>query len=208
MRTITSQAVWIDADYDKDSASDGKSRYGAYVRDRVSSFAECWDGIYEEALAVHFAATAWQAATGPIMVPGYVRYHRRIRGVQLEHSYWDGSLLASLDLITPWPQQLRESPRWMEQTARGWWRDWLMEFGDAYCEPSDEDLTKAPYLLTTASMRFTVPSIELPQPPVGWRGRGMPDPADLVATARESVAVVVRELNRIVGPVIRALETN
>src|SRR5258708_20946450 len=129
VRTITSQAVWIDADYDKDSASDGKSRYGAYVRDRVSSFAECWDGIYEEALAVHFAATAWQAATGPIMVPGYVRFHRRIRGVQLEHSYWDGSLLASLDLITPWPQQLRESPRWMEQTARESWWAWLMGFG-------------------------------------------------------------------------------
>jgi hypothetical protein len=36
-------AFWIDYDYDRENASDGISRYGAYVR-RSSTLAESWDG--------------------------------------------------------------------------------------------------------------------------------------------------------------------
>lgn len=145
-----SAAVWIDADYDREHATGGHSRYGAYVRDRLGSFAECWDGSYDDPAEVQFAATAWRVATGPIMVPGYVRCHPRILTTELEPSSWDCSLLAQVDLITPWPRPLTDSRRWMAATDRGWWRDWQLEFGGTYYAPTDEDLTKAPYLLTSA----------------------------------------------------------
>jgi len=202
----TEAAVWIDTAYDTEQASNGHSRYGAYVRDRIDWFADCWDGCDEGVLPARFAATAWRIATGPVMVPGYIRRHRRVLSTELACSYWDGSLLARVDLITPWPQPLRQDSGWVKQTDRGWWRDWPIEFGDAYCEPGDEDLAKAPYLLTTASLRFTVPSAELSDAPRASGGAGLPDPAALLTAAQQSVARAVRAVNRVVWPVIDQLE--
>lgn len=206
MTTITGHALWIDAEYDVGHASNGRSRYEAYIAKNLDSFAECWDGTSEVGLKAHFAAEAWRVATGPIMVPGYVRYHRRIIRTGLANSYWDNSLLAAVDLIAPWPRQLRESRHWMERTGRGWWRDWLTELGNVYDVPSDEDVTKAPFLLTTASLRFTTPTADLPQPPTVWRGRGGPDASTIVASARTAVAISIREINRVVWPIIQVLE--
>ncbi|MCP9954691.1 hypothetical protein [Actinomadura madurae] len=95
----------IDAEYDREYASDGVSRYGAYVRDRLnSSFAECWDGTWGEPSSrlAAFAAAAWRTATGPVMAPGYVRYHSRVLGARVERSQWDGSLIAAVSLVAPW----------------------------------------------------------------------------------------------------------
>jgi hypothetical protein len=200
--TTTVTAFWIDADDDRERASDGKSRYGAYVRQNIKGFAECWDGTWDTALHVRFAAEAWRVATGPIMAPGYVRRHPRILGARLEYSYWDGSLSANVELITPWPGPLRQSSQWIKQIGHGWWHDWPMDFGDTYYDPGDEDISKRPYLLASAALRFTVPDSQLPQPP-----SAEPADAELVDLAQQSVAVLVAELNRIVGPVIQTLDT-
>lgn len=201
--TTKSNAFWIDADYDQDRASDGRSRYGAYVRQNMGGFAECWDGTWDTALPVHFAAQAWRVATGPIMAPGYVRCHTRILNARLEYSYWDGSLAGSVELITPWPQALRQSSQWMKQIDRGWWHDWPTNFSDTYLDPSDEDISKRPYLLASAALRFTVPDRQLPPPP-----SAEPAVDEVIELAQQSVAVLVAELNRIVWPVIHALETS
>jgi hypothetical protein len=200
---MTTEAFWIDADYDAEHASDDRSRYGAYIRQNMSGFAECWDGTWDTALPVHFAEQAWRVATGPIMAPGYVRRHPRILSARMEHSYWDGSLAGSVELITPWPQALRQSSQWMKQIDRGWWHDWPMDFSDTCNEPGDDDLSKRPYLLASAALRFTVPSSQLPHPPSA-------EPADeeLTELASQTVAVLVTELNRIVVPVIQTLEAS
>src|SRR6266498_6098900 len=65
-------AFWVDRDYDRENASDGLSRYGAYLRD--ASF-EPWT---DHDQAVEWAVFAWRRATGPVMSPGYVRYHPRV----------------------------------------------------------------------------------------------------------------------------------
>jgi hypothetical protein len=61
---------WIDHDYDRASASDGVSRYGAYVRDAARLF-DPWqdaaDGVTTD--PVEFAIAAFWVATGPIMGP-------------------------------------------------------------------------------------------------------------------------------------------
>ena len=68
---------WIDPDYDRANASNGQGRYGAYVRDYARLF-DPWqdapDGVTTD--PVEFAIAAFRVATGPIMGPGFVRWHR------------------------------------------------------------------------------------------------------------------------------------
>jgi len=54
---------WVDRDYDCAHASDGISRYGAYLRDATF---EPWT---DHDQAVEWAAFAWRRATGPVMSP-------------------------------------------------------------------------------------------------------------------------------------------
>jgi hypothetical protein len=187
-------AFWVDRDYDRDHASDGVSRYGAYLRDATF---EPWT---DRDQAVEWAVFAWERATGPVMSPGYVRYHPRVLGARLERSGWDGSLVADVTLVSSWPEQLtRALARAMRLGDReAYWQDWPAEYlgGDtiSYHEPSEADLTARPYLLATLSLQFTVSSAALPAPPA--------TPAALLGAGRDAVAVVVAELNRIVGSLL------
>jgi hypothetical protein len=192
--SLAPAAFWIDRDYDRGLASDGISRYGAYLRDATF---EPWT---DHDQTVEWAAFAWRRATGPVMSPGYVRYHPRVQGAQLERSGWNGSLAAGVTLVSPWPEQLTRAlargVRLGEQDA--YWQDWPTEYrgGDITCyyEPSEADVAARPYLLTTVGLQFTVPSAELPEPPA--------TSADLLSAGQQAVAVVVAELNRIVSPVL------
>lgn len=173
---------------------DEASRYGNYVR--MATFEPYTDSDQ----AVELAVFAWERATGPVMAPPYVCEHERIIRATLSRSDWDGSLLARVDLMTAQPPNLR----WLRSDDdRGMWRDWPMQ-RDRYYEPGSDELARSPYLLTTASLRFTVPSGDLPYWPARYAGKTLPDA--LVIACRESVAVVVRELNRAVGPVLAAIE--
>ena len=91
---------WIDLDYDRTQASDGQSRYGAYVRDYARLF-DPWqdapDGVTGD--PVEFAIAAFRVATGPIMSPGFVRWHPRVCGYGVEHSdNGEGRLVVFSDL--------------------------------------------------------------------------------------------------------------
>jgi hypothetical protein len=190
-------AFWVDREYDREQASDGISRYGAYLRDATF---EPWT---DHDRAVEWAVFAWRRATGPVMSPGYVRYHPRVLAARLERSGWDGSLVAGVNLVSSWPEQLRTA------LARGlrlgdrdaYWQDWPTEYlgGDTtgYYEPSEAAVAARPYLLATVSLQFTVPSATLPEPPV--------TSAALLSTGQQAIAVVVADLNRIVGPVLSSM---
>ena len=190
-------AFWVDPDYDRAHASDGISRYGSYLRD--VSF-EPWT---DHGQAVEWAAFAWRRAVGPVMSPGYVRCHPRVLGAQLERSGWDGSLAAGVTVVSPWPEQytraLAQGVRLGEQDA--YWQDWPTEYrgGEITCyyEPSEADVAARPYLLATIGLQFTVPSAGLPEPPAASAG--------LLTAGQQAVAVMVAELNRIVGPVLAAV---
>jgi hypothetical protein len=190
--TMTAAPVtfWIDHDYDREHASDGVSRYGAYLRD--TKF-EPWT---DDDQHVELAEFAWERATGPAMSPGYVRYHSRILTARLARSDWDGSLIGRVDVLTGQPEYLRR-PR--SDDVRGLWHDWPGEYSFArdqtvYYEPGTEELAKrGRHALASVSLRFTVPSGDLPDP----RGHGAS-----LSICREAVAVVVCELNRISSPVL------
>jgi hypothetical protein len=196
------RAFWIDTEDDRESASDRVSRYGAYVR--MAAF----EPYTDDGQAVELAIFAWERATGPVMAPGYVREHHRVSAARLHRSDWDGSLLARVDLVMPQPPHLR----WMRtDEERGFWRDWPSQRAlsglERFYEPDSDELARDPYLLTTASLRFTVPSGDLPQPPyVDLPNVRTLDALALVETCKQSVTVLVRELNAIVGPVIDRIE--
>jgi hypothetical protein len=184
-----SQAFWIDQDFDREHAPDGISRYGAEVRGRASEFAESWGDISP----VTFAATAWRLATA--LRPGYVRWHRRIVAATCLRSPWDGSLTCEVSLVSPWPAELTWTRQWGRD--RGW-RDWPQLFGQ-YAPPSEQDLTRSPHLRASLLVQAPVRFDDLPPAPAG--------PGDEVSRrAQLAVAVIVRELNDLISPMVQQLE--
>jgi hypothetical protein len=196
MTSPTHPAFWVDRDYDREHASDGNSRYGAYLRDATF---EPWT---DHDQAVEWAVFAWERATGPVMSPGYVRYHPRVLGARLERSGWDGSLVAGVTLVSAWPEQLtRVLARAVRVGDREvYWQDWPAEYRGGttcYYEPGEADIAAWPYLLTTVNVQFAVRPAALPDPPA--------TAADRLEAGRRAVDVVLAELNRVVGPVLSAV---
>jgi hypothetical protein len=181
---------WIDLDYDRANASDGVSRYGAYVRDYARLF-DPWrdgaDGVTTD--PVDFAIAAFRVATGPIMGPGYVRWHPRVCGYGLERSDQDGCLVVSVTLATPAPLRL---PGWV-------WRSWDRDFHDRFLEPEDH----GPVALARLELRWPLGSDQLHRP---GRPR-VPGHPNLV-DASSAVAVVVGSANHTAGPVLAALDAS
>jgi hypothetical protein len=188
-------AFWVDRGYDRERASDGISRYGAYLRDAAF---EPWT---DHDQVVEWAVFAWRRATSPVMSPGYVCYHPRVLSAQLERRSWDGNLAAGVTLVSSWPEQLKSA---LVRSVRlgdkeSYWQDWPTEHrcGDIhYYEPSEAHVAARPYLLTTVSLQFTVPSTALPEPPVTSAAR--------LSAGQRAVAVIVAELNGVVSPVLAA----
>ncbi|MEV7011709.1 hypothetical protein [Streptosporangium sp. NPDC051022] len=188
---------WIDHEDDRSRASDGVSRYGAYVRDRAVAFAEYWGEDGEGPDQVRFAVKAWEVATPPILT-GYVQTHARVLGSRLERNSWEGALQGVVELAVPWPAQLaREERAW--RGGGGFWRDWERTPFGGFHEPDEEQASRAPYLLTTSHLTFPIPLDGLPPAPAG--------PYDDVATiAAQTVDVLVGKLNAVVDPIIAQLE--
>ena len=180
---------WIDPDYDRAQASDGQSRYGAYLRDHArvfDPFQDTPDGITSD--PVEFTIAAFRVATGPIMSPGFVRWHPRVCGYRVEHSQdGEGRLVVSVTLASPTPGRLLS---WL-------WRGWERDFHDRYLEPED----RGPVALARLELRWPLPADQLHRP-ARPRVAGRPNLVD----ATTAVAVVVGSANHTAGPVLAALE--
>ncbi|SCE76218.1 hypothetical protein [Micromonospora mirobrigensis] len=184
-----SQVFWLDDEYDREHAPDGHSRYAAEVRRRSAEFADSWGDFSP----VGFAVTAWRLAAG--LAPPYLRWHRRITSADLLRSPWDGTLTCRVSVASPRPAELTHSRQWYRD--RGW-RDWPRLLGQ-YAHPSAQDLARVPHLRASLLVEGPVPFAGLPPAPRG------PDDAPEVA-ARGALAVLVRELNDLLGPVIGQLD--
>ena len=181
---------WIDPDYDRANASDGQSRYGAYVRDYARLF-DPWqdapDGVTRD--AVEFAVAAFRVATGPIMSPGFARWHPRVCGYGAARDDYDGRLVVSVTLATPAPVRL---PGWS-------WRGWDRDFHDRFLEPAD----RGPVALARLELRWPLDGDQL-HPPARPRVSGQPNLVDAIS----AVAAVVGSVNHTAGPVLTALEAS
>jgi len=178
---------WLDLDYDRTSASDGQSRYGAYLRDHArlfDPFNDAPDGVTRD--PVEFTMAAVRVATGPIMWPGFVRWHPRVCGYGVEYSD-DGRLVVSVTLAAPAPAAL----------PGGAWRGWERGYRDRFLEPED----RGPVALARLELRWPLGRDQLHRP-TQPRVLGRPNLVD----ATTAVAVVVGSVNHTAGPVLAALE--
>jgi hypothetical protein len=186
MTTTALLVCWIDYDYDRTSASDGVSRYGAYLRDHAELF-DPWQEAPGQVTGdpVEFAIAAFRVATGPIMAPELVRWHGRVCDYGAGRSD-DGRLLLSVTLAAPSPVRL------------GWsWRGWDRDFHRDWLEPDD----RHPAGLCRLELRWPVPTdlLTVPAPP---RVAGVPNLGD----AKTAVADLVSVINTTLGSVLADLE--
>ncbi len=198
-----SEVFWIEHEHDRQAASDGVSRYGVYVRDRIpGGFAECWDGTYETRLAERFATLAWRTATGPVMAPPYADWRTPVLSARfgLDSDGGSDGLIATVQAASHWPTALahgfdrvRHWRSWPRE--RSWGEEW---FRDPY---GDEVAKGGHYALASLRLVFPIPAGLLPAAPTAQHRRG-----EVEETARRAVAALVAELNQVVGPVIGALE--
>jgi hypothetical protein len=136
---------------------------------------------------VEFAMAAFRVATGPIMSPGFVRWHPRVGAYGVERSEHDGRLVVSVTLATPAPLRL---PGWS-------WRSWERDFLDRFLEPED----RGPVALARLELRWPLNADQLHRPNRP-RVPGRPNLVD----ATTAVAAVVGSANHTAGPVLAALE--
>ncbi|MFJ2178916.1 hypothetical protein ACIOHE_39235 [Streptomyces sp. NPDC087851] len=188
---MTVAATWtpgtlarIDDEYDRDRASDGISRYGAYLDQHIGEFHEYGEPS-TPLPAAEFAAAAWRVATAPIMSRGYVLLRPDITGVDCAFTE-DGRLVLAVTVPVPHSALSARVPYE--------WRDW---------EPDRYSFTDGPFhrlvepegpaLLVTAEIRIVVNGLPVPS---HVRGAGLLD------DARTAVAFLVHQLNDAAGPVV------
>jgi hypothetical protein len=177
-------ALWVDEVYDRDNASDRRSRYGAYLRQRTHRFADVGDDPGE------FAEWAFTIACAPVMSPGYVRTHRRIQRVD-----WcrddDRRPALRLGLVAPLPAG-------MAAVIGDTWRGWTCYgVGETryWAEPQNND---RPAVCTTMALLCPIDLTQLPTP---LCHDGVAD----LDTAKTAVAAVCRQVNDHAGAVLSAL---
>jgi hypothetical protein len=148
--TATSVAFSTNDAYDRDMASDGRSRYGAYLRQKADMFR---DGDDWTENSVRFALTAWQIAQSPIMAPGYVRSHPRVLH-NCEHWDDEGRGALTIQLATALPTQVARSVRSLG------WCDWERH-DQRWVEPYDND---RPAAFASIFVRVPLSPDSLPAP--------------------------------------------
>ncbi|MEU4801216.1 hypothetical protein [Actinosynnema sp. NPDC023587] len=177
----------VDDHYDRDRASDGRSRFGAYLERHARSFRE--DGELTDDPA-EFAAAVFLTAVPPIMSPGYVSVDMRVTRMG-RHWGEDGRCALAFTLVSALPTVLergmRREWRTWETVSLGGVRDWV---------PPDDN--GRPVALPMLELRVPLPVGDLPSP--RYRD-GVPE----LATAKRAVVVLVGELNRRLEPVLSGL---
>jgi hypothetical protein len=108
---------------DWDQASDGISRYGAYLAQHRGMFRDV-DG-QPTGDPLEFAAAAWEIAHSPIMSPAYVSTHPRIQSAVATWDYEHNlavTVTVALDNV-PAVTQLRRARGWAHDRISGQWYD-------------------------------------------------------------------------------------
>ena len=189
MTATADRVCRVDSDWDRSRASDGVSRYGAYLRSHTELF-DPWqdapEGITQD--PGEFAVAAFRVATGPIMSPGYVCWHPRVLDHQVGRGEnpEPGRLVAKVTLAVALPLWLG-SP---------WW-SWTERFGNPWREPDDDRHAALARLV----LRWPLPVASLPHPGKPARP-GLPDLGD----AQASVRALVAAINDTASPVLAELE--
>jgi hypothetical protein len=170
----------LDDAYDSTYASDGVSRYGAYLAQHRAKFQDAReDGVTEDRRT--FAAAAWQVAT-EYMSPTYVALHPRIQSADCA---WDenGNLAIAVVIATSAGRIL--------PGARGWVRESLSQ---SWYDPENSGVLM---VLPSLLVRVPIRPSDVPKP---IYHDGIP----VVGTAKAAVRSVCDVLNPVLAQVLHA----
>lgn len=184
------RVFWVDADDDRERASDGVSRYAAYVRQAAQGFAEDAEVFDDPAGA--WAVRAWNIACPPVMVPGFVARHPRVLSARAERDEWAGDLRVTVDLVSALPEPVARAAGYQ-------WASWRHEeWGERYEEPELRQAGRDRSLLPTMTASLLIrPAAVFPAV-----AGAVPDWRE----AARAVRAVCRVLNAELGPVVAALD--
>ncbi|MGH3757173.1 hypothetical protein [Actinophytocola sp.] len=186
---LSDNAFQINDQLDQNLASDRKSRYGAYLRDKRRLFFHNGADSPPTADPIEFAVTAWLIATPPIMSPRYVVSHPRVQETKV---HWDDDYRAALavEIAVPAPPITHRLPsRWSGWVQDNWsprWRD-----------PHDNDHL---IVLSTVTIRVPLNPNVLPDPTYT---AGIPD----TSCAKIAVAAMCRTVNAELTNLLTAIDT-
>jgi hypothetical protein len=185
--------VVADDDHDQRYATDGHSRYGAYLHRHLAELHE-YDEPTTLLPAPEYAAAAWRIATAPVMSPGYVRIRPDLGAVEVEAAD-DGSgrLVIAVEvpllhsaLAARLPVSCQEWQRYGTQPGPY----------ESFAAPED----RAPTVLAAARVRVPVAADAVALlTPLHISGPG------LVDDARRIVRALVEHVNAAAGPVVAGL---
>lgn len=170
----------IDETYDQNYASDGFSRYGAYLAMRLPAIIDDDPDVLTD--PVRWAAFAWATATTPVMSPGYLEWNGPIEDIQVS---WDeGHLAVEVVVRTHSPVSLTG------------WRGWDRDRQGNHVEPWYGTRTA----LTRVTLRAVLAHAELPSPPAEASSR-----EDVVLAAKVAVSAVALAVEDVLAPVVATL---
>ena len=167
--------------YDRHRASDGFSRFGAYLALRLPAIVDDDPDVLSD--PVRWASFAWATAAPPVMSPGYVEWNNPIEDIQV--GWDDGRLLAEIVLRVDCQVNL---PGW-----RGWDRD----LRGNLVEPWHGNRIA----LSRTTLRAVLKGIVLPSAPLehgNW--------TDVVWRAKAAVRSVAAGIESVLEPVLLRLE--
>ncbi|MER5350686.1 hypothetical protein ABT093_10175 [Kitasatospora sp. NPDC002551] len=178
----------VDDIRDREQASDGHSRFGAYIAHHAEDF---HDGG-EPLRPVDFAAVAWSVATFPVMSPGYVDVRPDVHPFTVHRGHDGGAFLCA-------KVGLRHRDLARRLFALDWERDPWGSRDDPWPVLVAPERTDRPTVLVAATLLVPVPDHILLQPTVCRPGRTLTHEAKqvvaaLAAHANEHLAPLVDEL--------------
>ncbi|MFD7729545.1 hypothetical protein ACFV6F_04040 [Kitasatospora phosalacinea] len=177
----SSTLAFTDDVADRRDASDGHSRFGAYLGYSANLLHD--EG--EPLSAREFAFAAWQTATGPVMSPGYVRIRPDLHSLTLV-SY--GEDLDRIALRVDVPLRHHHLAARPDHRLSDWQRDvWATD--GAFTALEEPRATGRSALLVTATLLLPVPEHLLVAPTVavpGW---------EMTAQAKQVVGALVAWAN-------------
>jgi hypothetical protein len=187
--------VQVDEYGDRERASNGYSRYGAYIADRPAKFHE-YEDPDTPLTADEFAAAAWEVATPPILV-GYVNLRPDLEAVTTAFTE-NGDLLLKVS-VPLWHGDLPADRR-----PRYPWQDWTTEYDiasrdDKYRHAFEPEIKgDRPAVLTVSHILIPTTGWDLPAPQ-HTKGRA------LVEEAKQVVNEIARRVNQDAGPMVAQL---
>lgn len=192
--------VRVDDDYDREYASNGDSRFNAYLKQNPELFRDGWsDEPAPVKNPAEFAVHAWQVATGPVMAPGYVQWRPDLHDVHLHRSEDDGALYASVRVPLRHAQVGGGIKRFPYT-----WQDWEEDRGWGIGAASHPTL-QAP---ESGKRTAVLASVEVQVSGHEWTGLVTPTAYEgraLLEEAQRTLAVLVEQINADAGPIVRML---